>query len=320
MVAMAVLMLMMALMLSVVNSTGALWRKTSGRVQSYQAARAGLETISQTLAQAVLNPYYDYTSNGVRRSPANAATFVPNGYSRFSDLHFVITNSLSGTNITTHAAVFQAPLAYATNSTNALLPRLLNVAGFFVSYGSDAQMLPGIPALASQAKNRYRLYQILQPAEDFTVYYKNGSANTNSSPDWAVPGAGNTRIVADNVIALILHPKTSAGDTNAINSSYFYNSRSAGSTDTNRPSLNQLPPLVGVTLVAIDEDSAARMDRTNGQAPTISAALTAAGNFTDPSLYATNLSILKTKLDEARVGYRIFNTDVGIRAAKWSER
>jgi uncharacterized protein (TIGR02599 family) len=316
---MTVLMLMMVLMLSVVNSTASLWRKTSGKVQSYQAARAGLETVSQTLAQAVLNPYYDYTSNGIRRNTNNAATFVPNGYSRFSDLQFVITDgtnlpsSLPSTINYTHAVLFQAPLAYATNSANALLPRLLNVAGFFVSYGSDQQILPNIPALSGQGKTRFRLWQILQPAEDFGVY-----TNTSSTPGWVTAGTGNSRIVADNIIALILQPKTSAGETSAINDSYYYNSRPANASDTNRPSLHQLPPMVGVTMVAIDEDSAARLERTNGLKATLDPLLT--GKFTDPTLYATNLSKLRDDLDSRQIGYRVFTTDVGIRAAKWSEK
>jgi uncharacterized protein (TIGR02599 family) len=312
-VAMAVLAAMILMMAAVVDQTSSLWRRTATKAQSYQAARAGLETLSLSLSQAVLNPSIEYFDTNGNRPAASNTNFTPDQYGRYSDLQFICTtNSSALTNTArTHAIVFQAPQAFATNTSTSILPRLLNSVGFFVAFASDQSSLPAIPALQSQAKSRYRLMQYLQPAEGLQIY----SQTNQTALDLAGASlAGNTRILADNIIALILQPKSSAGGV-SIGTNYSYDSRQGALTNVTR---HQLPPVVSVTMVAMDEDSAARLDRQNILQSTIDTAL--AGKFTNAALYATNLSDLKTALDSKKIGYRVFTTDVGIRAAKWSDQ
>ena len=41
--------------------------------------------------------------------------------------------------------------------------------------------------------------------------------------------------------------------------------------------------------------------------------------FKNPADFSTNLAIVETTLRNARANYKIFQTDVPLRAAKWSE-
>ena len=123
---------------------------------------------------------------------------------------------------------------------------------------------------------------------------------------------------------------------------YLYDSRGyvAAPTDPNALlSRNQLPPMVQVTMVVIDERSADRFQSSLGASPgTIATATTKlgltsgnSGLFLKPSSrpnptpaeekdqYLTDLQTLERKLVELNVTYRIFSTDVSILQAKWSE-
>jgi len=332
---MTVLALILVLMASIVSSTSSIWKSTSAKIQSFQGARAALDSIARTVSQATLAPYWDYfDKNGARTPLWDAsqpyASVNPTAqYGRFSDLHFVCGSgkTLTDRDSNSHAIFFQAPLGYSTNLLSQNLKGVLNSAGYFIEYGSDAEWLPNIEALKKNAKSRYRLMEMLQPSELLNVY-------TNSSmvdPGYWIRNdnrlAENRRILAENIIAMIIHPKLSTGDKNTsltgVGASYFYNSRDGQLAD---PKRHQLPPMLGLTLVAIDEDSAARLDREGVLKSTIESALN--GKFNSPGIDADgfpqklseDLSDLKSFLDEKRIGYRIFSTDIGIRAAKWSDK
>jgi len=202
------------------------------------------------------------------------------------------------------------------------------------------------------------------------------SANQNF--DWfrkALDPTGNTssstvrpvHVLAENIIALVILPKLSKKDMDTINTTagaslndyslapnYLYDSNTQGQ-DTlparTQPSLgnlamralntkNQLPPVLRVTMVAIDEQSASRlgqMDPTSDdpfrlktafqQASSYNAEMFTTNGDVSASLEArlinanTSQSTIKVNGNTARVpiNYRIFTTDVSIRAAKWSE-
>ncbi len=171
------------------------------------------------------------------------------------------------------------------------------------------------------------------------------------------PNGSQAHSIAENVIALILLPQlstqgqtqsqTQAGGTTypayALAPHYNYDSSSVGDTylttngkpgtDGNLNSRNQLPPIVQVTLVAIDETSARRMEATlpagfGGKDPFG----IAQGNlFQNAANYSQDLAQLEANIQQTAVGsvqpavtlpnglkYSVYTTNVAIKAAKWS--
>jgi hypothetical protein len=202
--------------------------------------------------------------------------------------------------------------------------------------------------------------EMLQPTESLGVYF--GGPN-----DWFVNNAVNTaanvnsRIVAENVIALVLLPElppsqdSSGPPGTALAPNYNYNSRvgllaasdaewpganpsfpvdsftatsSSGTTSGTRH--HQLPPLMHVVMIVIDEPSAIRLQGNSITVPTaINLAAINPPIFTSAANLATDIVSVQ-KICNATAGnltsnkmplnYRIFNSDVILRQAKWSNK
>ena len=102
---------------------------------------------------------------------------------------------------------------------------------------------------------------------------------------------------------------------------YTYDSTANNSNAAINPS-NQLPPVVHVTMAAIDETSSKRMtdgDRT-ALRDLIAGLFKTAGSTTDSSKdgYAKDLKTLEDYLNSKRIDYRIFSSNVILKGAKWS--
>ena len=346
-VATAVLALIMVVVVSMVSQSAALFRATRSKIDTFQEARAGFEAITRKLSQSVLNTYWDY------EYPNNDPTKPPSAYVRQSELHFVsgqATNLLSGTgsNARGHAVFFQAPLGYTSVNSPAQLPNLLNACGYFIEVADDEppNFIKNNPSRVP--RYRCRLMEMVQPAEELSVYKNLLTARRNKSygtlNDWfrtpLSPASGTTPpryILADNIIALIISPQRSANDPVATGDpvpdlapGYSYDSlryQNASSpppaVEANESALaartrNQLPPYVQVTMVAIDEQTAARLASTqaNSQVPPT---FGAENLFKNQSSYASDLKILEDELIRQNVKYRVFSTSVPILQAKWSE-
>jgi uncharacterized protein (TIGR02599 family) len=159
-----------------------------------------------------------------------------------------------------------------------------------------------------------------QRTENFSVY--TGTTGNN----WFLrAAASNSRVIAENVIALVLLPKlppadqanpgtpTNPGASTDLTKDYSYDSRT---TDPQWSiTKNQLPPIVQVTAVVVDEGSAIRLD--NGLTPP-NFGLDFTKLFQDVTKYSDDLKTVTTTLDANRVIYRVFTTDVSIMGAKWS--
>jgi uncharacterized protein (TIGR02599 family) len=339
-VAAAVLAMLVALILNMVTQTSKTWRSTSGKIEQFRDARDAFDAMTRKLSQATLNSYLDYDN------PAN-----PRAYIRQSELRFLsgpasnILGSTLSTNMTTMAVFFQAPAGFVTNSTNSVLQNVLNTWGYFLEYGSDTNARPGfLPSGSPKARSRYRLMEFMEPTESLSVY--NYTATNPSSAwnytniDWisnslAQPLSNRpTHVLADNVIALILLPKLSPSDW-ASNSShsntydasslapnYVYDS--SINQNSNLPSVqdkaclnthNQLPPVVQVTLIAVDETTAVRFPVPYSNLATT---FSASNWFTAASNFQSDLSNCQSYLITNKFNFRVFTTDVMIRGAKWS--
>jgi len=126
--------------------------------------------------------------------------------------------------------------------------------------------------------------------------------------------------LADNVIALIVSPRESLEDPDDpdvgkafrdIAPKYAYNSN-----DTDPKFVQQVPPLIKVTLVALDETSAIRMGE--GGEEVSMPDFTFFGDFSMVRNYDRDLTALKLELNAKKLNYKVFSTIVAIRSSKWS--
>jgi uncharacterized protein (TIGR02599 family) len=365
-VSVSLLMLLMVVTVTVLNAVSTIDNRARAKVDTFREARAGFELMTRRVSQAMLNTYWDYfDAKNKSRNPADL-TFVPKNYGRQSELHFVCgpaklgatpllpdaaTNNLQSV---THGIFFQSPqgLAGTTSAVSANLPNLLNVTGYFPEYTSDLADRPkflrsGTPM--QPERWRFRLTELNEVSESLLVY-RTTAAGTASFSWFQTPLKStnatirSTRVLAENIVALVILPHRSpndpvpAGAPAQIAPNYSYDSRSYVLKPTDPLALlarNQLPPMVQVTMVVIDERSAERLQSLLGSAPgniktaTNMLALTsgASGLFLKPSQsasedqaqYVADLKTLTDKLTELKLTYRVFSTDVSILQAKWSE-
>ena len=299
MVATAVLAMLLVIILQVVSHTSTTLRQVTGKVDSFQSARAAFDILNQTLSQTTLNTYWDYYDSAGKSASDPAYNGTPNKYGRKSDLYFLICNSSSPA----CGIYFQAPLGRAASPANEVAG-VLNACGFWVSFGSDAAFKP---AHISTAKDRFRLMQAVQPTEKFDIY---------TNPSWGDGVRAVGRPIADNIIALVAWPKLSKGEDTTgttISGNFSYDSRSGPAVQ-----LAQLPPVVELTMIAIDETSAARLG--SNLQTTISGIL--AGRFTDATKFSGDtgdLAAVGKALAAKNINYQIFSSAIPLRESKWSK-
>lgn len=304
-----VFVLLMGIVSSVFSQASSTIRSASAQIDASQSGRTGFDVITQRLSQATLGTYWDY------HYPNNDSTKPPDRYTRRSDLHFLIA-----ANGNSHALFFQAPEATSQNPGYQRTQGLLNACGYFVQYCNDDPndtTHPNYqrPTHAAKSRWRYRLMQAVQPTENLAVF------TDAASSGWTAAVKNTAWPIADNVIALVAWPRLTAAEETAggqpagtqLTPNYLYDSRNGTATQ-----LAQLPPMVQVTMVLIDETSAVRMD--SGATPPTAIENALAGKFKDCSVaqYTKDLSDLQAALNTARVRYTTLNTGVTLRESKWS--
>ncbi|MDQ3621136.1 MAG: Verru_Chthon cassette protein C [Verrucomicrobiota bacterium] len=311
----AVLMILVGVVFQISDQTSRLWRSSAGKIQAFQEARAGFESMTRKLSQATLNAYFEYyNAQNERRTAQNASAFVPHHYARQSELHFISgPDLLDSSPATTHAVFFQAPLGYAVNQDFKGLDSALNACGYFLQFSGDRQIRP--PHVQSPERHRYRLMEMPQRTEDLAVY----DPDAGGDRDWFTNGLNAdppvVRVLADNIVALVLWPKLSPEEDpegDDLTQDYLYDSRAPSG-----PTRHQLPPLVQVAMVAIDEPSAIRMTR-GEQPPDFGIEMNTL--FNRVTNYAADLETLRRALSSRGINYRTFSTSVSIREAKWSKQ
>ena len=368
-VSMAILSFILVMLVQITSTTQKTFTSTVGKIEQFRDARQAFEAMTRRLSQATLNTYWDYYP------PLTTANSVPSAYVRQSELRFVSGSTQTllpdSTNRPTQAIFFQAPLGVVSDTADYHgLDNLLNTWGYCIEFSSDAANQP--PFLTSMARPpvahyRFRLVELQEPSDSFSLYLKEAALSNNSTTppnvlnalyyttSWfcdpsnsSLPlgqvGATNRPVhaLADNVVALILLPKLSKEDQNTTQNSggstgsytdsslspyYLYDSTS---TSNNSPNLhntattdaalnprNQLPPVVQVTMVAVDETSYNRSQGSKTTAPSLFAN-TLFGSSASSSSYTSDLQTLGNSLQSQRLTYRVFTTEVSIKAAKWS--
>lgn len=319
---MAVLIVLLGIIVGVTNSVSTTMRRTTAGIDALAGARAAFDQLNRSLSHATLNTYWEYDN-----------PLDPTVYVRQSDLQFLIRpNPNYGQEI-----FFTAPETYARDPGLRSTRGVLNACGAFVRYGSSA---PFQPTAAGAPKFRYRLLFGIQPTEELAIFQKPvRSAGQSESAHhaavqaywdaaaWTAPisntaSADRVSPLADNVIALVVWPRLSTaedpdGDALTPTGTYSYDSQAAAMTFPQNVTANQLPPVVQVTMIAISEASAARIDTGTATPPdAIESALS--GKFTEVNRYQSDLDDIARSLTAANIEFKIFSTAVPLRESKWS--
>lgn len=330
---MAVIAVIMLMLLQITGSTQRLWLDGRAKASQFREARAAFEATTRQLSQATLNTYWDYDD-----------PLEPTKYERQSDLHFVcgpVASMLNaGEPTPTHGVFFQAPIGMVEDPANESLSDLLNAWGYYVVYGSDLKSRPAFlqdgNRIAERA--RYRLMEYRQPSERFQVFArqlrKGNLVNTDDYYTWFSGKSSSdllvsySRPLAENIVAMVISPRLQLptrqdGEPDPeeylrIAPDYFYDSRefqwNKSGEERVKLTRNQLPPTLLVTMVAIEETSAARLSERGKAADLINPDW-----FQQVEDYADDLEALEKKLIDERVNYRVFSGAVAMRNSKWSE-
>ena len=380
----AVFIGLMLLLVTATNQTSELWRRSSSKIEQFQQARRGFESMTRRISQATLNTYWDY------HYPTNAAgkpdrSKVPDGYMRQSELRFRSGRSeqlLAGIgNLIrpTHAVFFQAPLGFVDDDvalrtskpeqSHKPLNNLLNTWGYFLEINDDTELVPVFLRKTIPPRTRFRLMELMELSEtvkiddptsepvdpanpDKPLYPKDPNWDNPKYLGWftePVKRRTPVRVLAENVIALVILPRLTPQDeaarakltpakTELLSPLYDYDSKrlsnsAAGivnpalkASDPELNPKNQLPPVVTVAMVAIDETSAQRLAAISGADPTLGLDLKdlfrdGKKMDNDPQTPAPgdgDLAKLEAQLIAKRLNYRIFVSNIAIRGAKWS--
>lgn len=338
-VATGVLLLVAAFLLSATSQSSRVLQNTSGKIEEFREARNAFETVTRRLSEATLNTYWDYVYK------TDSGKKIPTAYTRQSELRFRsgrMDKLIPAASVyrPTHGVFFQAPAGEVEDTGHRQLDQSLSTWGFFLEVGSDEATRP--PALASKvpARIRSRLYELREPTEQLSIYL----ANPPGPLAWFADPVQRTadrpaRVLAENIVALVLLPRLSRADEIArgarplLSPRYEYDSTA---TSNQTPPLNppdpeinprhQLPPVVQVIMVALDEPSAERLASQHPEAPDLgihtddlfvdSARLEDNSHTPEPG--DGDLHELEARLTALRANYRIFSTNVAIRGAKWS--
>jgi uncharacterized protein (TIGR02599 family) len=268
----------------------------------------------------------------------------------------------------THAVFFQAPKGYAVSDDLQGLDTALNACGYFLQFDDGANSVPDFINSSPTFKKRYRfrMMEMTQGTERLKVY--DPSAGDSDWFRMVATGTGsategpNSRAIAENVIALVLLPKLPdrqddpTGTTKGVSlaPAYNYNSRvplkaatdpdwgganppfpgdkfTAVDEDNNSREMtrhHQLPPVVRMIMVVIDEASAARLQ---GNSTSVPAAIDFSGLelFKDASKLSADIQTVEDICNAVpgnltgntqKLNYRVFSTDIIMRQAKWSNK
>ena len=264
-----------------------------------------------------------------------------------------------------HGIFFQAPLGVVENTAAnrttygnmyGAMDNLLNTWGYFLEVNYDTNR-PAFVDTVTPKRWRSRLMEFRQASDKMSVYdVDTTSTNNDVLRQWFSAGMSSaappTRVLAENIVALVIWPKLAKTEEDtrrdsgmSVLSPYY----SYDSTQTLNPGAltknpittaagvaeaaainpkHQLPPIVQVTMVAIDERSASRLaDALKGvKDPTLG--LTTKDLFlegckpgtksTAVTQYEKDLATLEQRLVDKKLTYRIFSTNVSIRGSKWS--
>ncbi len=246
-----------------------------------------------------------------------------------------------------------------TNTEN--MVNLLCGRGYFVEWGDDKSYRPPfleklktVPPRSrlrlmeySPTAERNRIYDsALRPLVDSATGVNNGKRWFNDG-DYAalkslvqdkesVQTRAFTRPVAENIIALVISPQVetignTSGSPYSIAPNYLYDSTlkvnpgATASTSNPQGTQHLLPPILKVTMVALDEVSGEFLSREENASMRKEVLTAASGMFQSASNFTKELEgldgkqgDLQTLLLSKKLSYRVFTTTIALKQARWS--
>jgi uncharacterized protein (TIGR02599 family) len=128
--------------------------------------------------------------------------------------------------------------------------------------------------------------------------------------------------LAENIVAFVVRvPSSSESGLSTRATNYGWDSLITWTGNQQPAQMHQLPPLVDVTMVAIEEAAANRL---LGDSSSAASAATALGIpdlstlFATASSYESDLATLERGLSSKSIPYRVFTTTVPLRGSRWS--
>ena len=332
MVSISILAVLFLMLSTILGDSVSSWRTAESRFSQFRESQAAFETMVRRIQGAIINPYLDY------EYPDGDKTKTPLKYVRSSDLHFVCgiatgggrasPSVIQGHPSVTHAMFFHG--AFGDHNTPEWdgLGNLVNSWGYYLEYGSDsAERATFLETEAEiEPQNRFRLKELQVPAELVTTFSDKLNTATNSSELYAWfrdnVNAVNSHTIAENIIALIitpLEPDPAEGVSSELSPNYYYDTRAyqhlSFSPEILERTRHKLPPLIRITLVALDPASAARIDE---ESPDSMPDLGISSLFRFADRYEQDMQSLEQKLLEKKLNYRIFSTTIRLRNARWN--
>lgn len=327
MVAMGILSVLMLMLTVLLDQIQKSWQFSESRISQFREARVAFDVMTKNLGQASLNTYWDLTDSD--------GDGLYDSYFRTSELHF-LTMQADDLNVTGsqrpvgQAVFFQAPLGFSPKYRN--LNGLFNGRGYFVAFGGDRRFKPSF--VDSAERFRFRLMEFRPPAESNQIFADGQSDRESGQPqvfdEWYRHAGGvgegtfeeHLNPLAENIIALIVSPRES------------YDGRSRRETyseiapryefDSNQPKagidadeyIQQVPPLVRVTMIAIDETAAVRYE--NGSTPSTEFITPFASKFQSSDRYDEDVEVITREFNEKGISHKVFSSLVMLRSSKWS--
>ncbi len=324
-VAMTILSVLLLLLTSLLDQVQKTWTSSRDRIGQYREARVAFDIISKNLSQASLNTYWDYHYDDNN---------VLDRYERRSELHFKtlfaaqdLAGKMGSGQFVSHGLFFQAPLGFSYGYKN--LNNLFNGRGYFVVFGTDEKYRPKF--VQAEDRYRYRLMEFRPPAEENQVF-ADGLAERSQDREvqldkwWKHAESSvvsqsfedNVQPLAENIIALVVSPRDTlevSGENrrdtySEIASNYEFDSSSIEDEKYSE----QVPPLVRLTMVAIDETGAIRTEIPGGGFPD----LVPDTLFRSTNKYDDDIEELTKILSDKGIDHKIFSTVVMLRSSRWS--
>lgn len=229
------------------------------------------------------------------------------------------------------------------------LDGLLNTWGYFLEVADSTEQMPAFLSKGTLPKYRSRLMEFREDSTNLSVYK---IKNTQVRDDWFTVPIAKTKDrpahpIAENIISLVFLPRLSANEEAArkanqrvgpqyrlLSPNFTYDSKkfnNYGNSTVPLSSLpnqinpyNQLPPVVQVAMVALDDASANKLaaqatDRRKLDLDQILQGLfQQASEFENHDGDEGDLTRLEKRLLDRKLGYRMFTSLVSIRGARWS--
>lgn len=311
-VAMGVFLLLMSFLFAMMDQVQKAWLSSKDRIGAFREARIAFESLSSTLSRASLNPYWDYDD-------AND----PSTYVRRSELRFACGPNLLSGDTVTHSVFFQAPLGRTEDGSNLGLETLFNSCGYYIERSDNTENLPPFLRDRVAGQTRFRLMQWLEPSDRFQLFESTSGNPAYASRDWftfPIEQNINTHVLAENVIALAILPKLPELEDPSgtdLAPDYSYDT-SPGRWPPSLPqdrTENQLPPIVQITMVTLDDASAARLESLS-ESPALFLGLDLL--FQDAGKLDEDISTLTTFLNQYGLRHHVFQSAIRIRGSKWS--